>query len=96
MSWYGGSERYYPSWPIENDVFDNLAYVTAQEDYGAIRERYWLNSRGGYIFLNSRVPLFLDQNTLNQGEICFIARASEPYIGRERVGFYKKKFLSNK
>ncbi|KAJ8963797.1 hypothetical protein NQ314_005378 [Rhamnusium bicolor] len=85
VNWYGGPERQSQKWPIEklNLSADN-AYVVNRYDNFAVAERYWLNSRGAYIFVEDTVPLFVDQNNEEQGKLCLIAKSKEPYI-------YKKK-----
>lgn len=85
-NWYGGPERYVQEWPIEKMYLDGSnPYVIQKSDNFAVAERYWLNSQGVYIFVEDRTPLFIDQNTANVGQVCFIAKAESPYINRERV-----------
>ncbi|XP_068907022.1 myogenesis-regulating glycosidase-like isoform X1 [Tenebrio molitor] len=85
MNWFGGPEMWQADWPIENLSIKNRIYTTTKTDNGAVGERYWLNSKGSFVFVNDKVPLFLDQNNLKQGSICFISSLSGPYIGRNRV-----------
>jgi hypothetical protein len=59
--WFGGHESYnQPYWPINNQSFDYVAYVTGYPDeWGAMVERYWLGSNGISIFVDDDVPLFV-------------------------------------
>ncbi|KAJ8922547.1 hypothetical protein NQ315_007577 [Exocentrus adspersus] len=85
-NWYGGPQRYEQKWPIEKQVLDpNDPYVVKKSDNFAVAERYWLNSRGAYIYVDEKVPLFVDQNTEFNGTLCLYAKAQNPYIGRSRV-----------
>lgn len=78
MSWYGGPQQKYQYWPIDKLTFDNYSYVTKEADNCAIAERYWLNSRGSFVYVEPQVPLFLEQN-LNGNNLCFIAEKKLPY-----------------
>lgn len=51
----------------------------------AIAERYWLSSKGTYIFVSEKDPLFVDQNNLKDKHLCFIAKNKEPYQRRNIV-----------
>jgi hypothetical protein len=84
-NWFGGRERKQADWPIENDSFENQIYISTKSYNGGVSERYWLNSKGGFLFVDDKVPLFLDQNNLIQGSMCFISSLSHRYIGRDRV-----------
>lgn len=86
LNWYGGPQRWAQHWPVEKlNISGDEAYVIKRSDNFAVAERYWLNSAGGYIFLDDRVPLFVDQNNKEDGKVCFIANSSGPYINRSRV-----------
>ncbi|RZB39964.1 putative family 31 glucosidase [Asbolus verrucosus] len=85
INWFGGPEKFYADWPVENSKFVNRPYTTIKADNGAVGERYWLNSKGAYIFIHDQVPLFLDQNNLKSNSICFIGSLTKPYIGRKEV-----------
>lgn len=88
LNWYGGPQRWSQQWPIEKlTINGDEAYVIKKTDNFAVAERYWLNSLGAYIFLEDRVPLFVDQNNVEDGKVCFIADLSGPYINRTRVSF---------
>ncbi|EFA02566.2 myogenesis-regulating glycosidase [Tribolium castaneum] len=84
-NWFGGPEKWQADWPIEKTVIDNRLYTTLKTDNGAVAERYWLNSKGGYAFVTDRVPLYLDQNKIREDSVCFIASATPPYINRTKV-----------
>ncbi|KAJ3658461.1 hypothetical protein Zmor_010196 [Zophobas morio] len=84
-NWFGGPEKWEATWPVETVSYQNRIYTTLKGDNGAVAERYWLNSNGGYVFVGDKVPLFLDQNSAIPGSICFIAAATDSYTGREQV-----------
>lgn len=80
ISWYGGSEQFSQYWPVEKSEFANYSYVTKSSDNCAIAERYWLNSRGVFIYVDEDVPLFLNQNSEGHtDQLCFNARKASPY-----------------
>ncbi|KAG5875297.1 hypothetical protein JTB14_028447 [Gonioctena quinquepunctata] len=83
VNWYGGPQRRVQSWPIEKMNIDGtLPYVSRRDDNFGVAERYWLNSKGVYIYLSELVPLFVDQSA-NQ-IVCFNAKPVAPYINRNR------------
>ncbi|CAG9765483.1 unnamed protein product [Ceutorhynchus assimilis] len=85
-NWFGGPQRYYQAWPVEKLVITaSQPYVVRRDDNFGVAERYWLNSHGTYIFLDDRVPLWVDQNNQHPDQVCFIAEAKSPYINRQRV-----------
>lgn len=83
--WYGGPESYVQYWPIEQLTLNNFANVPQENNYGAIVEPYWLNSKGGYVFVDEKVPLFIDQNSQEEDSVCFTAKIEYPYPNRPRV-----------
>ncbi|XP_060532044.1 myogenesis-regulating glycosidase-like [Cylas formicarius] len=86
VSWYGGPEIATQEWPIEKlTLSDDDPYVLRKDDNFAVPERYWLNSNGGYVFVDDRVPLFVDQNNREKDTVCFVAKIAGPYINRLRV-----------
>lgn len=87
VHWYGGPERYEQLWPVEKLKLENFINIVQEDGWGAIVEPYWLNSEGAYIYINEKVPLFIDQNNVNvkDGSVCFSAKAIAPYIARTRV-----------
>lgn len=85
-NWYGGPERDLQRWPIEKLHLKGAEpYIIKKTSNNAVGERYWLNSKGAFIFVDDRVPLWVDQNEEQQGKVCFIAKAINPYINRKRV-----------
>lgn len=85
-NWFGGPERYDQYWPIEKLNLTNFPNAPHEDQWGAIIEPYWLNSKGAYIFVDERVPLFIDQNTDDsQDSVCFVAKIETPYLPRSRV-----------
>lgn len=84
-NWYGGPERFYQAWPIEKINMSDYAYVTKEDNFTAIAEPYWLNSQGAYVYVDEKVPLFVDQNNYKSNYVCFIAKAKNPYRNRRKV-----------
>ncbi|KAL1505265.1 hypothetical protein ABEB36_004866 [Hypothenemus hampei] len=84
--WYGGPQRAYQVWPLEKMVIeDTNPYVIRKNDNFGVAERYWLNSKGVYIYLDERNPLWVDQNNKQPNQVCFKSEAKSPYINRWRV-----------
>lgn len=83
--WYGGPERKEQLWPLEKLVLDNFVNIVQEKDWGAVVEPYWLNSKGAYIYVHEKVPLFINQNSIRNDSVCFSASAINPYRGRSRV-----------
>lgn len=63
----------------------DYAYVTQEDNFTAIAEPYWLNSQGAYVYVDEKVPLFVDQNNYLDNHVCFIAKAENPYRQRSKV-----------
>ncbi|XP_019874297.2 myogenesis-regulating glycosidase [Aethina tumida] len=86
-NWFGGPERYRQVWPLEEMTIkaSDKPYAVAKTDNFAVAEPYWLNSNGAFIYVDERTPLYVDQNNLEAGKVCFIADAQGVYVGRNRV-----------
>lgn len=69
-------------YPIQNARQNYTAYVSKEQDNGAIVERYWLNSAGEYIYVHPQVPLFVDYGLIRPNHICFGAQIAAPYSSR--------------
>jgi alpha-glucosidase (family GH31 glycosyl hydrolase) len=71
--WYGGHESYdQPFWPINNQTFDYVPYVTGFPDgWAGVVERYWISSNGVAIFFDENVPLYVNHS--DPGRLCFKA-----------------------
>ncbi|XP_046966594.1 myogenesis-regulating glycosidase-like [Vanessa cardui] len=80
--WYGGPMQVNQVYPIENAQHSYSAYISKEQDNGAIVERYWLNSAGEYIYVHPQVPLFVDYNSIQPNHICFGAQITNPYSSR--------------
>ena len=66
-----------PYWPINNQSFNYVPYVTGYEDaWGALYERYWLSSAGVSLFFDDDIPLFVQH--LDSKKICFKADLNSP------------------
>lgn len=90
MHWFGGPQIFYQYWPIEKLTFDDYSYVPKQQDNVGVAERYWLQSRGAFIYVEDKVPLFIDQN-INGDKLCFKAENKLPYNVRNteiELGYY--------
>lgn len=83
MNWFGGPEMYHQYWPIEKLHLEDYSYVPKESDHVAIAERYWLNSRGGFVYVDDKVPLFIDQN-VNNNKLCLKAQIKLPYNPRTK------------
>ncbi|XP_055697883.1 myogenesis-regulating glycosidase-like [Phlebotomus papatasi] len=82
LHWYGGPQQKYQYWPVEKLTLPNYSYVTKEADNAAVAERYWVNTEGAFIHLSDTTPLFIDQNSMKDDHLCFIARQSLPYNPR--------------
>ncbi|XP_047105211.1 myogenesis-regulating glycosidase-like [Schistocerca piceifrons] len=77
---YGGIETARQVWPIENTVYDQYPYVTDQDLHAGIAARYWLFSDGRFVYVQTDVPLFIDQNTEESlNRLCFVAQNADPF-----------------
>lgn len=82
-NWYGGPERYNQSWPLEKmQISNEEPYIIKKTDNFAVAERYWLSSQGFFIYLDEKVPLWVDQNHNYDDTVCFKAEAVDPYVNR--------------
>lgn len=85
MHWFGGPQMFHQYWPIEKLKLNDYSYLTKQEDNVGVAERYWLQSRGAFIYIDDKIPLFIDQN-VNGDKLCFKAENKLPYnVRNERV-----------
>ncbi|XP_029729604.2 myogenesis-regulating glycosidase-like [Aedes albopictus] len=78
-NWFGGPEQKNQYWPIQKLHLQDYSYLSKQVDNCAVAERYWLNSRGSFVFVDDESPLFLDQNSRMPGYMCLEAKKSLPY-----------------
>nr|XP_029729604.1 myogenesis-regulating glycosidase-like [Aedes albopictus] len=78
-NWFGGPEQKNQYWPIQKLHLQDYSYLSKQVDNCAVAERYWLNSRGSFVFVDDETPLFLDQNSRMPGYMCLEAKMSLPY-----------------
>lgn len=87
LNLFGGAEQWFQYWPIENSKFEDYSYLTKEKDSVGVAERYWLHSRGEFIYVNDDAPLFLDQN-VNGRKICFKVQNKLPYnVRRDTFDF---------
>uniref|UniRef100_A0A1I8MXX3 Glycosyl hydrolase n=1 Tax=Musca domestica TaxID=7370 RepID=A0A1I8MXX3_MUSDO len=81
--WYGGPEDRYQYYPVERLTFENYSYVTKEDHNAGVAERYWLNSNGVFIFVETETPLFINQNAPGyENKLCLSAHNSLPYNSR--------------
>lgn len=78
MSWFGGPQQKKQYWPVDKLTFNDYVYVSKELDNCGVAERYWLNSRGSFIYVEPDVPLFLDQN-IGGNNLCLVAKKTLPY-----------------
>lgn len=95
--WYGGPQRRVQTWPLQDMTIEgSKGYVSRKDDNQGIAERYWLNSLGGFIFLDDISPLFVSQNEGDLLEkVCFISKLEAPYINRTRNYFHYRLGVRN-
>lgn len=84
VSWYGGPQNYHQYYPLEKMTFFNYSYLPKNEDYAAVAERYWLNSKGGFIYVDKSAPLFINQN-VNNNTLCLSVENRLPYNTRRKT-----------
>lgn len=86
-SWFGGHESYNePYWPINNQTFEYVPYVTGfPEIWATVLERYWLASAGLAIFIDDDIPLLVKHK---ENKLCF--KSSRYDINKNFA--YKSKF----
>ena len=80
LAWFGGHESYdQPYWPINDQRFDYVAYITGFADsWGAVLERYWISSNAIAIHVADDIPLFVRHS--DPTKICLKAsRNTSPY-----------------
>ncbi|KAF2905134.1 hypothetical protein ILUMI_01042 [Ignelater luminosus] len=87
FDWYGGPSQLLQAWPIQKLRLINFANILQSVLSGGTIEPYWLNSAGSYIFVNDKVPLFINQNRLLEttNKVCFSAKIAKPYPPRNKV-----------
>ncbi|XP_068156741.1 myogenesis-regulating glycosidase [Drosophila tropicalis] len=83
IHWFSGPEQKAHYWPVERQQHSNYSYLPKELDNFGVGERYWLNSNGVFIFVESNTPLFIDQNTGDyKNKLCLSATAALPYDSR--------------
>ncbi|KYQ57032.1 hypothetical protein ALC60_04020 [Trachymyrmex zeteki] len=83
--WFGGPEFRHQYWPIQNMCYEEEAYLPTHPSNMAIAERYWLSSKGIYIYVDYASPLFLDQNNYRDKYLCMITKNKAPYQHRDII-----------
>ncbi|XP_071643111.1 myogenesis-regulating glycosidase-like [Temnothorax longispinosus] len=83
--WFGGPQLRYQHWPVQSMYFQEEPYVPTHPVNMALAERYWLSSKGIYIYVNETSPLFIDQNNYRDKHLCLIAKNKAPYQHRDRI-----------
>lgn len=77
--WFGGPEQKQQYWPVQKLTLKEYSYVTKEDENNAVTEPYWINSAGTILFVNKKVPLFVDQNNILDNYLCLISHVKEPY-----------------
>lgn len=83
--WFGGPELRYQHWPVQNMYYDEEPYLPTHPTNMAVAERYWLSSKGIYIYVDEKSPLFLDQNNYRDKYLCLRAKNKAPYRNSTNV-----------
>lgn len=83
--WFGGPQLRHQHWPIQHMYYDEEPYLPTHPQNMAITERYWLSSKGIYIYVDEKNPLFLDQNNYRDKHLCLIAKNKAPYRDRNNI-----------
>lgn len=83
--WFGGPQHRYQHWPVQHMYYEEEPYLPTHRVNMAIAERYWLSSKGIYIYVDEKTPLFLDQNNYRDKYLCIIAKNKSPYHHRNSI-----------
>lgn len=75
-NWFAGPQRYYQHWPSQNLQFTDDAYLPKSSAHSSISERYWLTSKGMFLYFSPETPLFLNRKP---NHLCFAAKKQSPY-----------------
>ncbi|XP_037041892.1 myogenesis-regulating glycosidase-like [Bradysia coprophila] len=81
VSWYGGPQQKYQYWPIDRLNLKDYSYITKEADNCGVAERYWLNSRGIFIYVDAEAPLFLNQAPMES--LCLTVEKKLPYYAHD-------------
>ncbi|XP_015190744.1 PREDICTED: uncharacterized family 31 glucosidase KIAA1161 isoform X1 [Polistes dominula] len=85
VEWFGGPQLRYQHWPIQHMYYEEEPYLPTHPANMAVAERYWLSSKGTYIYVDMKDPLFLDQNNYMDKYLCLVAKNKGPYRHRESI-----------
>jgi alpha-glucosidase (family GH31 glycosyl hydrolase) len=83
--WFGGPQLRYQQWPVQHMHYEEEPYLPTHPENMALSERYWLSSKGVYLYVDEKDPLFLDQNNYKDKYLCLIAKNKAPYRYRDSV-----------
>ncbi|XP_046625895.1 myogenesis-regulating glycosidase isoform X1 [Neodiprion virginianus] len=83
--WFGGPQLRYQYWPVQHMRYEEEPYLPTHPVNMAVAERYWLSSKGIYIFVEDAAPLFIDQNNYKDKNLCLVAKNKAPYRHRESI-----------
>ncbi|KAL0271579.1 UNVERIFIED_CONTAM: hypothetical protein PYX00_008634 [Menopon gallinae] len=76
--WYGGGQAKNMTWPAELGVVKLAPFITGdvtQEEWGNVLQRYFLNSKGVSISIDSKTPLYIAIDTIeDRKQFCIQAR----------------------
>ncbi|XP_014249264.1 myogenesis-regulating glycosidase isoform X3 [Cimex lectularius] len=78
--WYGGGRTLGMAWPVELGQVEMSAFVTGhigRHRWGSVLKRYFINSRGVAISVDSETPLYVSINAERETRLCLQARQDD-------------------
>lgn len=75
--WYGGGQTSESAWPLEKGLHDFAPFVTGRiekHEWGNVLKRFFINSKGAAILINSETPLYTSISNSNGRELCLQAK----------------------
>ncbi|XP_018320053.1 myogenesis-regulating glycosidase isoform X2 [Agrilus planipennis] len=85
--WYGGGQMAEHAWPLEKGLHNFAPFVTGVTDkyeWGNVLKRFFINSKGAAVIVDSSVPLYTAINIGPKSkELCFKAKYDDfAYVNR--------------
>lgn len=77
--WFGGPQLRHQHWPVQHMYYEEEPYLPTHPANMALSERYWLSSKGIYIYVREDDPLFIDQNNFKDKNLCLVSKSKAPY-----------------
>ncbi|XP_034946415.1 myogenesis-regulating glycosidase-like isoform X2 [Chelonus insularis] len=78
--WYGGGQIHNMAYPLEQGKLELSPFITGdirRNPFGNVLKRYFLNSRGATILVDSETPLYISINANKTKEFCLQAKHDE-------------------